>query len=1044
MTTTYELLPACVLLCAMSLSALAQAPDGLLAEWRFDEGKGDEARDATGHGYTARLHGAGWMKQGSGFALRLDGDGGYVDCTAARKLPVEGPVAFEAWIMPTRKARGEAGLLGEGLRSFLMSWYNTELCFFYIGHGGNHLKEHLVLNRWQHVAASFDGERMSLWINGRMVGSRRSEVDDYKTGGTFAIGSPGDAGSPQFKGLVDNVRVYNRPLTEQTIVKHVKAEAPEHGVPVVESGAHDTEWTTRFFESHSNPIDVEERDDQIVLANRRIGLAFMKSRQGFRLDRLYGVREKQDYLVAPEGIGTRDLFELRMTPDLRGSGRDERGKTKGSLMGIMDEMASDAFSIGSDEAQSVSWRHEKEPGQVRVRLNWHRIPVRGNSHLVDVEVTVTLREDDPMSYWRIKVLNPGTRFGIERVRFPLLLLAPIGDPTDNVYIYPREHGGLVEDPFNAPTGFGVGFNTRGAYYPVDFNMQFQALYDKSGGHGIYLATHDPTPNLMHMRIANTPKQIAWRPGHFPPNITFAEEDYELPYDVVVGPFVGDWWDAAQIYRAWAVKQSWCRKGPLLTRSDVPRWYKESPFVFYTTIADSAEGTHSMEENMVIAADHFRQFLKWADMPLAAKWYGWKELHPDLTTYDVPFGSHRFYHQGRWRNLPPMNIHDGNYPTLGALKTFTEQTRKLRREGGMVCPYVALEIFDQGPDENSPLAREARPHVVRDLFGVKRTWGSETSWQMCTSSNWWQQRMRETCDEMVKREHVGGFYLDVMQGAGLPCYWSPHGHSAAGGDAITTGMHQTVEGCFNAAKARDPETIITGENSTENVIDVIDGTLTVTLWPENHEPIFAAVYQDYVKRYGTEMMTGVGWRRRFEKMYDEDGFYIEAAWLFVQGAQIGRIRLKPRDASLSFENPQQQGMFDFLSRVLGYYKQSDALKFLAYGRLMRTLTFAGPDPMPQMQYKRGGTFPAVRSGVFRAADRELGVFIVNAHGDELSYRADFDPGRYELPKDAKLDVDQVTPEGARTSVAKGARGVVTLSGSLPGRHMTMFHVRTAGQ
>ena len=57
-----------------------------------------------------------------------------------------------------------------------------------------------------------------------------------------------------------------------------------------------------------------------------------------------------------------------------------------------------------------------------------------------------------MSYWRINVLNPGTKFGLERIRFPLLNIAPIGDAKDNVYIYPRGHGGYVKDPFNNPLG----------------------------------------------------------------------------------------------------------------------------------------------------------------------------------------------------------------------------------------------------------------------------------------------------------------------------------------------------------------------------------------------------------------------------------------------------------------------------------------------------------------------------------------------------------------------------------------------------------------
>ena len=161
-----------------------------------------------------------------------------------------------------------------------------------------------------------------------------------------------------------------------------------------------------------------------------------------------------------------------------------------------------------------------------------------------------------------------------------------------------------------------------------------------------------------------------------------------------------------------------------------------------------------------------------------------------------------------------------------------------------------------------------------------------------ATEWWQDRLEETCRLMVEREHIGGLYLDVMQGCGLPCYWTPHGHSASGGDAITTGMHQLVERCFNAAKSKDPETII-----TENVIDVVDGTLQVTLWPENRVHIFAAVYQDFTKGYGTELSTSEG-------SGDSDTFFIECGSLFIQGAQIGRIRLRPRSLALSLTNPKQ--------------------------------------------------------------------------------------------------------------------------------------------
>ena len=56
--------------------------------------------------------------------------------------------------------------------------------------------------------------------------------------------------------------------------------------------------------------------------------------------------------------------------------------------------------------------------------------------------------------------------------------------------------------------------------------------------------------------------------------------------------------------------------------------------------------------------------------------------------------------------------------------------------------------------------------------------------------------------MLEREHVGGFYLDVMQGAALPCYWPGHGHAAAGADVATTGMHELVATIHRKVKSKN--------------------------------------------------------------------------------------------------------------------------------------------------------------------------------------------------------------------------------------------------
>ena len=52
------------------------------------------------------------------------------------------------------------------------------------------------------------------------------------------------------------------------------------------------------------------------------------------------------------------------------------------------------------------------------------------------------------------------------------------------------------------------------------------------------------------------------------------------YDVVLAGFEGDWWDAAMIYREWALNHAvWARRGNLTVRAaepSYPTWLLETP------------------------------------------------------------------------------------------------------------------------------------------------------------------------------------------------------------------------------------------------------------------------------------------------------------------------------------------------------------------------------------------------------------------------------------------------------------------------------------
>ncbi len=210
--------------CAMARTVWATEPAGLLAEWNFDEGQGEVVSDSNSRGLNGKISGAQWAKHGDGFAISLDGFDDYIDLGESRGLGIGGPLTVEAWIRPMRKAHGEAMLLGEAYSTYALTYYNGNQAHWYIGSGGNNVRGKLTLHEWNHVVATFDGKQMNLWINGQLAGTRESKIKSYEPTGHFLLGIKDSPQSPNFKGMVDKVRVYDYAISQEKIMAHFQAE----------------------------------------------------------------------------------------------------------------------------------------------------------------------------------------------------------------------------------------------------------------------------------------------------------------------------------------------------------------------------------------------------------------------------------------------------------------------------------------------------------------------------------------------------------------------------------------------------------------------------------------------------------------------------------------------------------------------------------------------------------------------------------------------------------------------------------------------------
>src|SRR4029077_18260154 len=74
----------------------------------------------------------------------------------------------------------------------------------------------LVANRWTHLAVTYNGSDLSLYVNGTLVSTAVRKGEIATSGNPLTIGSDPVYGQ-YFKGLIDDIRIYDTALTRVQI-----------------------------------------------------------------------------------------------------------------------------------------------------------------------------------------------------------------------------------------------------------------------------------------------------------------------------------------------------------------------------------------------------------------------------------------------------------------------------------------------------------------------------------------------------------------------------------------------------------------------------------------------------------------------------------------------------------------------------------------------------------------------------------------------------------------------------------------------------------
>ncbi|QQG39723.1 MAG: LamG domain-containing protein [Candidatus Aenigmatarchaeota archaeon] len=201
----------------------------------FDESRGDLAQDASVNANDGILkNGATWTSGVSRSGVKLDGSNDFVEVSHSTSLNAVNAWTLEAWVnadafasesyIISKQAAGSVqtpyGMAIKGSGGTLTAWYYDsawrEVPYSFAFQPGV----------WYHVAATFDGTSIRVYLNGEQKATGASGGSPPSTTAPVSLGWSGgyaDA-AHAWKGTIDEVAIHTRALSPQDVKKRFDAK----------------------------------------------------------------------------------------------------------------------------------------------------------------------------------------------------------------------------------------------------------------------------------------------------------------------------------------------------------------------------------------------------------------------------------------------------------------------------------------------------------------------------------------------------------------------------------------------------------------------------------------------------------------------------------------------------------------------------------------------------------------------------------------------------------------------------------------------------
>lgn len=616
----------------------------------------------------------------------------------------------------------------------------------------------------------------------------------------------------------------------------------------------------------------------------------------------------------------------------------------------------------------------------------------------DLKITakVCLNKKKPMSYWSVEISGyDGER--TKMLRFPRI---------SNIKAFDDEKLALS-------TWTGVLYhNPRATHKVINKEitmmrptMQFSTIYSAEDEFGLYFGSNDTQSYTKGLKYEFSDNVTHYNATYHLP-MGAEQSHFVAPYEVVVGTLEGDWFDASQIYREWALQQEWTKNSRLASG-------KINPWMPATDVWLWNRGRSN---NVLTEAADLKEYL--GDCNVSVLWHWW--------------------HNGPYDDAFPEFL-----PPREGEESFKKAVAEARAKGINMTPYMNSiqwgESRKSWKELNIPQysARKADGSTYAHTYNI---FTKNPITPMCMSQEFWYDTYSALCHTVVNEYGCSGVYMDQAN-LDLLCYNPNHGHSVGGGNYWVDGYRRLVERVREATAPENP--ILTGEGTGEDLLCYHDGFLAlepsieraVGVKQSEAIPLFTAVYHEYAISYGnfggfTYPAYDEFWPKKYRSPLTETllpAIYdiqmrLEQTRTFVWGIQ-------PMLVNYHSEVRSKRGeLLQFCAHLI---KTRKAYKeYLQYGTMLRapkfeddatreidmcrTSTYGAALGTGQILFPMKAVVPMLYSAAWKNSEGNVLLTFVNI--DEKAHSTTFaiDIEEMGLSEEYRLYVDGVVQEGAPQS------------------------------